>query len=563
MPLTLYRYVLFELLKLLGASVVVLVVVMSFAFSIKPISEGLLEPWQMVKVLAFTMPGMLGFALPFAGAFASTLVFFRMSSDNEISACAVSGVSYASLLMPVVALGLVLTLGMFYLSNWVVPTFWSLVSSEIEQDIAGLVVKQIQRGEPVKFGRELIYADRAENRVPAATPEDPGRLVPDNRIVLTGVAVGRLQEPRVSDRGGRQAIYQALRADATADQAVIDLYHDQEQDRIYATMMLLGVTVNDPDSGMLAAIERWPIKPLEVPQPLQQEPKFMSLPDLRQMARDPKRSPRVRQAKQDLSEALAEHVLLGKLAAILGYGELPLRSPQEQTYLIRSPQATYRDGAVHLQAEKDTKVLLRIRYAGRIIQRLEAEAGRLEVSGNDLGEEPSLNLVLERFTVMNLTTQDEATGPTRQLITLPLLNFREPILADLARQEIPELLQLATKNQGHAPVKPLVAGLQKRMANLIRDITSRLHERAAMAMNCLLVLLLGAVMSMLLRHQIPLAIFFWCFAPTVVAFLTITSGQTLIGRSDLGAWIGMTMTWSGNVALLLMIGFIYTRLCRN
>ncbi|MEX0741147.1 MAG: LptF/LptG family permease, partial [Phycisphaeraceae bacterium] len=166
MLLTLHRYILRELLKLLAASSAVLVVVMAFGFSIGPISEGLLGPAQMLRVIVYTIPGMLLFALPFAAAFASTLLFFRMAADNEITACAATGVSYRSLLAPVLIVGVLLTGSLFWLSNWVVPHFWRVVSQEVEQDVAEMVVRQIQRREVVRLGRLLLYADVAHSNVP-------------------------------------------------------------------------------------------------------------------------------------------------------------------------------------------------------------------------------------------------------------------------------------------------------------------------------------------------------------------------------------------------------------
>ena len=75
MPLTLYWYILRDLLKLLITSTLVLVIVMSFGFAIKPISDGLLGPWQLVKVIGYTMPGMLTFAMPFAVASGTIICF--------------------------------------------------------------------------------------------------------------------------------------------------------------------------------------------------------------------------------------------------------------------------------------------------------------------------------------------------------------------------------------------------------------------------------------------------------------------------------------------------------
>ena len=94
MPWTLYWYILRDLLKLLALATAVLVLVISAAVAIKPLSDGLLGPVALVKFILYTMPTTLQFALPFGAAFASTIVFNRMAADNEIVACSASGMSY-------------------------------------------------------------------------------------------------------------------------------------------------------------------------------------------------------------------------------------------------------------------------------------------------------------------------------------------------------------------------------------------------------------------------------------------------------------------------------------
>src|SRR4051794_40448386 len=115
MPWTLYRYILRELLRVLALSGTVLVVLVGFAVAIKPLSDGMLGPWSLVKFVAFTIPTVVGFVLPFAAAFSGTMVFSRMAADNEIIACRASGMSYPTMMLPVFALGLVLTLSLFFL----------------------------------------------------------------------------------------------------------------------------------------------------------------------------------------------------------------------------------------------------------------------------------------------------------------------------------------------------------------------------------------------------------------------------------------------------------------
>mgnify|MGYP002626823928 CR=1 FL=1 len=90
MPFTLYRYMLWELLRLMAIATVVLIQVMSIAASIKPLSEGIFDGPTYIRFVFYMMPSMLEFALPFAGAFAATLLYCRMTNDNEILACTAS-----------------------------------------------------------------------------------------------------------------------------------------------------------------------------------------------------------------------------------------------------------------------------------------------------------------------------------------------------------------------------------------------------------------------------------------------------------------------------------------
>jgi len=107
--------------------------------------------------------------------------------------------------------------------------------------------------------------------------------------------------------------------------------------------------------------------------------------------------------------------------------------------------------------------------------------------------------------------------------------------------------------------------LTNEINELRRKITSTVHERGAMALCTLMVLLLGAVMSMVLRHQVPLVIFFWWFLPAIAAVFMISGGKNIV-RSDVGnmpAVIHGLLVWSGNLFLIAVIWAVYRRLCRH
>jgi len=75
---------------------------------------------EVIKMIAYLIPGMVLFALPAAMLMAVFIAFLRLSSDNEITAMKSSGISLGQMLPPVVVLSLVgllvaLSIGVFFL----------------------------------------------------------------------------------------------------------------------------------------------------------------------------------------------------------------------------------------------------------------------------------------------------------------------------------------------------------------------------------------------------------------------------------------------------------------
>lgn len=586
---TLYSYILREVVKLLAMALTVLSVVLSCALAIKPIAEGLLGPIEVIKVIGYNIPGMLVFALPFASAFASTMVFFRLSSDNEVTACAVSGVSYKELLAPVMVLGLVLTLTTFWMSNWVVPRFWRLAEQAIGQDVASMVITTIDRREEVRFGRLVLYADEARDRVTIENRRFGEGPRPYNTMLLRGVAVGKLywDDP---EEGSREKGLEQMRADYVARVAVVDLYRDEERRRNYALIKLSDATVNDPTTGLIVEQSRVSLSPIELPSLLEQNPKFLSLPDLRGRLSNPELSPEVFALKRELAAVLAAHDLLDEVRAGLaaegadqaddegwvagGEAGVRLIDPQGREYVITGPRVKITGDRVRLRATGDRKVQVRRMRGGATVRRFEAEAAEMRIARTVLSDEPRTNLELETVKVI------DTNAPTSNLLrsfTVPLLRsprgtmfepLSEKSIGDLLKQDAsPRLTVLRDeRGQGEARKSDLGKATRKLRAEVIglrRSIDSHLHERAAVAVNCLLVLLLGATMSMHLRHQMPLVIFLWCFLPTIVSFMLTLTGQNMVSDPDLSAQMGTAILWSGNGGLAALIGWVYFKLSRH
>ncbi|MEM8737426.1 MAG: LptF/LptG family permease [Planctomycetota bacterium] len=558
MPWTLYRYILRELLKLLLLTTAVLVVVMSFATAVQPMSDGQLTAALLVKFVIFTAPTVLGFALPFAGAFASTLVFIRLAGDNEILACSASGISYVKVLAPVLALGVVLTGGMLYLSNAVVPSFFRLAERTVEGDVIGLLVTQLGQRQFFEFPGEdvVVYADSAAQFPPQ---EVPGSALPMTQLVeLGGVVVGR------TDGRGR------ILEDTTAENAVLMVFSDRDTEDAWGVFELQNVTRYAPTTGVLMRVAWTRVGPLRIPSLFSDDPKFLSASDLDAYEREPERSREIRESIQSLASAMATESLRQAFGAVKDravlYGPL-----QDERYVLSVPRVEEDGELLRMSSGVDADgeaVPIRMsfyadgRVEGQPFRTYTAESAFVRVQTNALTPEPTIDLEL-----LDVQIEDHRGGPTvgSKSLMFRQLAWPEFLPDDLEQRPAAELLAEAElpTYAASATVSSMAGSLDRAVAALRRDIVGQRHERAASAVSCALLLLLGAVLSMKLKGQAPLVVYFWSFMLAIVTLIIISSGVNLAQGADVSVATGMAVVWAGNGLLLLVLVGTYYRLARN
>ena len=125
MPRILYRHITADLCRIMLLTASVLVTVIAFGAAIRPIMQNLFGAEDLLRFVALASVPMLQFALPFAGAFAGTIVYARLAADNEVLAMSAAGMSYRRVFMPAILLGLLLFVGMVLLVDLGVPRLWS------------------------------------------------------------------------------------------------------------------------------------------------------------------------------------------------------------------------------------------------------------------------------------------------------------------------------------------------------------------------------------------------------------------------------------------------------
>ena len=555
MPWTLYRYILVELLKLLALTTVVLVVLISFAASIKPMSEGLMGGWTLLKFVGYSIPTMLRFALPFAGAFAATLVFLRLVNDNEILACSASGLSYRSILLPVFVLGLALTMGLFFLSNFVLPAFYRAASRTAEADMVAVIVHQLNEGRPVEmFGNNVLYADSALERDPPVMPDWPWQ--PDRLIELHGGALGQ------RDQQGR------VGTTVTFDRA--SAYVFREANDILIQLILREWVYHNPEDGQFFATQRLEPTLLRRTNPLNERIKFFSLRQLRELNEHPDRFGRVREAKAQLAQAMAVQRLRWQIIRGLGSGDehnrltlLGVRAGEE--YDLLAPVLDEQDGRLLLRGTAERPVVVRNRQPNMPERRLESHQAVLSIETIDTSLQPSVRIQLFNARIYDAVLRGEYTE--RSEWTLPRMTWPsdELLPVDPSRMSVWEMLQL-TQDPEYAQ-SPQIDQAESRLwhtiTRLSQEITAQLHERAATAVSCVLLLMLGAVLSMRMRGQMPLVVFMLSFLPAIVSIILVHTGENMATSRDFPLYFGLGVSWSGNVALAVGVGWSYCRLARN
>jgi hypothetical protein len=241
---------------------------------------------------------MLQFALPFSAGFAATMVLHRMTTDNEILAAAVGGISYRRILLPIAGLGLVLMVVMVLLTQWVIPRFWGTMDRLITMDVTRLIQASINKGMPVEFGNVQIHADRL------LVQHDPPETDAETRMVLFRVVAAEL------DRDGR------IITEVAARQAVVDVHRREGQ--TYLMLALVDTVAYMGRTGQLLELPRSEPDAIAVPSAFKDRPMFLTQGQLLPLREHPDSYSRVVYAKTALAESLLQAEVRAHIADEIG-----------------------------------------------------------------------------------------------------------------------------------------------------------------------------------------------------------------------------------------------------
>ena len=533
MPWLLYRYIIGELLRVFALSAGVLVMVIAFGAAIKPLAANdLIGAVQTAKHIMLATIPMLQYALPFAGAFAATIVMHRLTTDNEIQAIAVSGISYRRILMPLVALGVVLVAVMVLLTQSVAPRFWAMMDQNIASAVTRAFRASIDKGMPFEIGKIQIYADRIYEQ----PNPDTGA---ETRLILIGVAAAEL------DDEGRIA------TDVTARQATVDIH--RRGSNTYIQLEMLDTVVYTQTTGELIETPVIRPAPMLLPNPARDHPMFMTRREMLRLREHPDEYSHVMEAKAALAQTLHEIEVWRQLDEKLR-SDRSLELVGERRVLTIDADRVKRG---KLSTFDGRPVMVRSVESNGVTVLYAAGKAELGQSGGSSLSDLAVSLALEDYDII-----DEKTGGVinqRERLEFVGLAASGLIEQDLSTLDYEALMQRA---DGHGSrVKSRVAVLKDRIKNLRLRIESRLQRRYALSLTALMLLLLGGTLAMVLRGSLPLVIYAWAFVPSILDVILISGGGHMVKSGQVA--LGTAVLWSGNALLAAIIAFAYRRLMRN
>ena len=572
-PFILWRMLALELGRLLLATTLVVVLIISFAAAIKPFADGQIGAFDMLLLVGILSVPMLQFALPFAGGFAATLSYHRFAADNELVAAKAGGMPLRTILFPAIAWGLTLAIAQAGLTNLVIPRFLRQAELLITRDVSRLIVNPIAAGRSLSMGNWDIYADDA-----VVNPTtDPGsttislvgmlavRRDNDNRV--QGYLADPIVELRLRDAAGMPdaptgagtAVWmffdEPVGVMPKDDDPALDPLDPRDENR-------------DPRSGPTVGVlssNGMRLGPYFMATEFEEDPKFLTLTELLETLENPLTLKPVGRAAEVLALEIARARVVEALQQRLAAGRpLILAKGNEDRIIVRAAGIDDRDNGWNLTP---------LRPGAPLIVEREQPTGRTHYAAT------ALRLTFEddlspTEKVLPITTQRAAVSGAGLRLTLDLqeveIREREDAVLLTDRQRVllsgytPDampsaldttlspkaLIEQGRSTTGDTPraerVRTLADRFDRRLFRAHNEIISKIHERFAFVAASMLMVIAGATMALRLQNSTPLPVYLASFLPALLTVLAISTGQGITHKSGM---VGLIVIWGGVVAL--------------
>lgn len=575
---TLSRYIFADLLRIFLMASGALAGIMSFGGLLRPLTQQGLDASQVGQLLSYFTPAMTAYSFPIAALFATTMVYGRLSADNELTACRAAGISLLSVAVPAFVLGALVALISLLFLWFVVPHYTLKAEKVIYSNIAQLVANRIDRTHQIPFGVYTVFAQDAY--LPEGARLGPG----EQQVVLIGPTIVHYDRPKGKDDWH----YKVPREFFTASQATAYIVENEEGKPQLTVRFSDGSTFPREFKGaIVGAVEATQFGPIPIQSQIKENTKFMNLRQLRALYARPQDSRKIQDNVNEFVRHDQEFGYLNLVAAGLdGPGrEYVFQSPDGTEFVLTvapdapspwiyqyelvvgTPPAPVPGAPPQRTSASQRPVRLQRIKAGRAEAVTEASEARLRVWARRATGQYDVSLRLDK----PVTRVESAAGGEAGLVnakSADSISFKVRMPDSMRRLDERPLAHYRSPAAFGAGNQ---RALERQLIVLNNDIVSEMHARMAFALSCLILVLVGCSLGMMFRSGNFLTAFAISFIPALLSITLIIAGQQTCGNIPWQrgpSWenplnMGVALIWSGNVANLALASGLLWRLWRT
>jgi lipopolysaccharide export LptBFGC system permease protein LptF len=593
MSRTLFWYIFKDLFKIFMMTSGALAGIMSFGGLLRPLMQGGLDLGQVAKMLGYLSPAMSAYSFPIAALFATSVVYGRLSADNEITGARAGGISFFWMSMPALVLGLVVSIISLLFLCFVVPNFTLKVEKVIYSNVAQLIASKFERNHQMKFDKVTVYAQEAHVLPPTNSAkvaalfrkhdDDSGGAGDGEAAPATSsppptpsnvpVLVQHLQligPMIVNYKDGPEDKKLKIPTDFFAARSA-DVYirQDPKSDRIQVAFSLdEGLRVpRDLAGSEIGGVAAVQFGPIERESMIRENTKFMVLRDLKRKFESPWRSERIARmlagfVSEDQQAKMAE--LVQRDLASTARTTLAGKTEAYEITAAPGTVVTNKGTELVLASPEGGPATITVKQTAGAPEPLSVTCARLRIRSTPVDDGDLIVLDL-RMTDATVTVGGD-TLPPRGVFPR---SVAVPMPAQVKRIE-----SYRTNPGRYASTGPEGTANQRALGRALlvlqHDITSEIHSRLAFALSCFVLVIVGCVMGMIFKSGNFLAAFAVSFVPALAVITLIIAGQRTCENVPTNFWkvgnslqLGLGLIWSGVVTVGALGGAMLWRLQRT
>jgi hypothetical protein len=609
---TLFWYIFRDLMKIFFMANGALAGIMSFGGLLRPLTHQGLDVGQIGKLLGYFNMAMLTYSMPIAALFATTVVYGRLSADNELTACRAGGLSHLAVAFPAFVMGIFVALLSMVFLCFIVPIFTMKAEQTLYSNMAKLIAGRIQREHKIEFGPVSIFAQEAY--IPPTSSSEGGMQM----VVLKGPTIETIERP-YRWHGPEQAkdpnaiydpTYHVPKDFYTASEATIYIEQlDKGQQRGTGKVQL---TVHLEDGlkfprefqgAVQMGVETAEYGPIEIDSPMKEEPKFMDVWKLKRLYQEPLKAEKVKQVVDGLVRRDQQSLFAQKLADDLNDDrKATFRFGPTETFTLRrdagAPAAVVNGaGEVIIPAAMPVNDLAAFAASGSAAEASLAAAGLPPIPLLPGQEATDRRPIVLHRQIEGQSPPDiaarEAHLQVRPATDTDTLRVRVELFDSLQKAgndwvkhkswpqnfDVPMPADVhAIGSHGLGYIDRLAQGSIERqtvgriLLVLSNQILAESHSRVSFAISCLVLVMVGCALGLMFRSGNFLSAFAVSFIPALVTITLIVAGQRVSGsvpdplKVDIAQYVdtplqlGLTLIWAGNCVNFVLAAVLLGRL---